>query len=267
MDSISLKKYTPLVSLLLVCISLLFTTSAKALPTTVEYQSGVALSNDVVVDGFTYSNQISDSQLHGFQYFDPSLGTLLSVDISIHSEYAVDLEVMGQNTSINPFIDAFQASAQASATSSIAFFPGGFDAGFDTPVPTATTFATTCYGGVLNLGNTTCNSRYSDDVLFQQFPDLLTLAIDNSASPTDISAFLGTGMFDVLANLETSINLTSDYIENDTGFPVAEAWVNWSSLITVAYTYEPSSVPEPSPLILLCIGLAGLGIFRRKQVI
>lgn len=247
-------------------ICLFSLSSAKAATITIEYQSYVMLSNEVsTFDPFSPSTT-TDSQLHTFQYFDSTLGDLLSVDISIHSEYTVELEVIGQNTTIDPFADVFQATAQASADFYVNAFPGLFDAEFYGPVPTALAFETTCYGGTQGspVGSSTCSSLYSDDELFTVFPDLLTISTDDSASPTDISAFIGTGFFNVLAELETSAILGADYAENDSGFPAGNAIVDWNSTITIAYTY--AAVPIPAAVWLFGSGLIGLvGVARRKK--
>lgn len=247
-------------------ISLFPVSAIEAAPITIEYQSNLVISNEVTNNDPAATSTITDSQLHGLPYFDSTLGNLLSVDISIHSEYTVDLEVTGQNTTIDPFVDAFQATALASGTSVVYAFPGGFYTGFGEPVPTALAFETTCYGGTQGspVGSSTCNSSYSDDELFTNFPELLTLSVDESASPTDLSAFIGIGGFDILAELETSVMLGEDYIENDSGFPVGYATVNWDSTITIAYTY--AAVPVPAAVWLFGSGLLGLiGMARRKK--
>ena len=43
-------------------------------------------------------------------------------------------------------------------------------------------------------------------------------------------------------------------------------WNGAYSTVGLAYEPEPSEVPEPTPLVLLGLGLAGLGILRRKRI-
>lgn len=198
----------------------------------------------VVVSGGTgdaepqFSDEASD--VHFFDQFDASLGTLDSVKVSLGSEAALFVSVLAAGEgSTSATVDAvfnFNYTAET-----FDFFAGPFAR------------QASCEGG------SGCSGSSPDGVFID---DVVTFtAADASVFPI----FLGNGTFGVV--FESSIDLLQ--APNVNTFTEGSGNSNWQGTLSVEYTFTPReagpSVPEPATAGLLGLGALAVGAAARRR--
>ena len=210
---------------------------------------------EVAVAGFVTQSQLSqgistsDSSASSsleFNLFDPTLGTLQQVDISVRGvDYAIQYD---------PFFG--EVSGTATYTSDFTVdFSNASGAPFSNPWFTDTLSVSVDCGQQTEVivCDTATNSPPSEGTLFQTLP-----------YASNLNDFIGGGTFDVsfgFANVEY-IGLQSNFDIFNEGSPL-----NWSSggSVSISYTYESNPVPIPGTLALTATGIAALGFLNRRR--
>jgi hypothetical protein len=177
-----------------------------------------------------------------FNQFNPSLGTLTDVEITVTSNIVADVLVLNSLTTAQGFTNAM-ASVPVSVTG-----PAGLSASVTAttpgqsspPLPMVAAGATDALLGsaVVATASTTLNSP-----------------------PTDLSAYVGTGLNDVaifFAATGGTYTITAANGVFVSGSATADATV------TLTYSYT-SAIPEPSSVILAGIGMVGVAVFSRRR--
>lgn len=186
--------------------------------------------------------------------FNPALGTLQSVNVSIAGTLAVD----GFAT---PLVDGTGAPIPYA-------YVVGADQDFDGLIDSYFDFASAAhfqFTGVINSGGAFHESTpFSYTFTFNSTTDLAGSVIPSVSGPiTPPTSIVGTRasflppIFGVNQVLLTQSVLSQQPLL--TGLTVSSA-----GSITVTYNYEPTPVPEPASLLLLGSGLFGVGMRRLR---
>jgi hypothetical protein len=213
----------------------------------------------------TNNSPQSSSQLLTFNQFNPTLGNLTGVTITLTSEYGVTVTVSATNncagddlscdatvTFIAETTNSFSQKLSGSVISDLLSTPSlPFSASCTAPKVNDNGDPGTCNSGP----QTSNNNDFSE-------PASLVAAL---------SAFSGAGTFDLTATISSALapRVTPD---NGTGFADNATFNgslihNWSGNVVVEYTYDPfvTPVPEPLSLYLLATGLGGIALLRRRR--
>jgi hypothetical protein len=176
-----------------------------------------------------------------FNQFDPSLGTLTGVEITL-----ADSATAGSAFSS---ITGGEGTVTASLSGALDITaPGGA-----TPFSETTSVFATC---TVSIGNTCSNGpNAQNDPTFTPNPVTDT---------TDLAAFVGLGTVDLVANIDSVINGNTHL---GSGTPTTTDNLTWSGDVSVTYQYTADStgVPEPASLTLFGMGIGGLGFLRRQR--
>jgi hypothetical protein len=176
-----------------------------------------------------------------FAKFDPSLGTLKSINISLSSTFTQDVSMDFSSPAIITVTgDQNQVTLKRPDLSAI----------INAPVPPYV--ATQSYSGLMFPHTITMPTNTSNNSVP---PVTLT-------SAADLALFTQSGPGDLLIGLPVTARAHSSFTSS-TGNGFGSVATKASATINVSYTYE--STPEPSTLLVLGLGTAGLAYAQRRR--
>lgn len=179
--------------------------------------------------------------------FDPSLGTLTSVFISINANSSASVIGDSESNIAGTLSAIMSGSTRFDFPNSSFRVTAVFDESLDS-------------SGVVAADNEDAGGP-ADFIGTDSydFGTIQGLASDSATYTSNLSGFIGTG------NVNGSVRLGASWSVSGSGAAVVstsniDSQANW----LVEYTYTPTPVPEPSAALLSVAGIAALG-FRRNR--
>lgn len=218
-------------------------------------QPTAALMTTPEMHSFSADQDASDTL--SFDYFDSSLGTLTSVVMSIDSSWYTTFNIDYSGP------EGDGGTISGGSTHSLQFTSY---ADTDSGTSDLGTLSAGCSGFLPSTMGATAECHDDDDgngTLSGDVPTLFSFALD----PND---YIGTGTFDMLFEAFASeLSCYSELTDSEGPSPTCMYTTSWNGSVELVYYYDEAppeqSVPEPGTGALLGLGLAGLGLARRRR--
>jgi hypothetical protein len=228
-----------------------------------------AEASSIVFNSYSFSGSVTDAM--AINPFDPALGTLTSVDVSISGTLSVSGTTSQNMVQSSPGVFVpVPYNYQVNVTQDFFGLAGKY---FDFGNPASFTFTGTASGAGGSLAFVT-NFGYS--FTFDATSDLVGFVLPSSSSTVGILIPPPGGVTGLRSDfLRTNIPLDEiDMIQTWSsqslfgGVPSPQiSSVNSAGVLQITYNYTPTPVPEPSSLALLGLGVTWLaaGRYRRRR--
>jgi hypothetical protein len=197
------------------------------------------------------------------QKFNPSLGTLTSVDIQLTWSGTTSIQVTA--TGGSPASGSTDTNIMLHLTDALnapdSLIQSGFFGGISDQLNIGC-LDTGCYGGIpVFLASSFINLPSGDTTTLGPLTNSLTQHPTPFTSGAILSEFTGTGSLPIYAATESKTTIT---FSGGNGSSVQTTNVSVSGQVT--YTYNPTATPEPGTMSLLGASIAGLAVAFRKRL-